>query len=188
MSIKIRIIVLSLLGNLAIGGIFFVLYDYQDKQKEAASIESSATIYGQAWRTVLNDTFSSSLGLFHPQSGDPAKAAIWAEEVDIDGELFDLTANAASEVERETIGDFLDIFFEEAFGWGELSFAMVFDEKGRSLYCGTAEEGYGVDPCAENARADFISASTGRLKAGRADEFSLGAVRSVSTIRDETEE
>ena len=89
MSIKARIILLSLFGNIVIGAIFFALYDYQDNQKEASSIESSATIYGQAWRTVLNDTFSSSLGLFHPQSGDPEKTAIWSEEVDIDDRSFD---------------------------------------------------------------------------------------------------
>ena len=188
MSIKARIILLSLFGNVVIGAIFFVLYEYQDKQKEATSIESSATVYGQAWRTVLNDTFASSLGLFHPQSGDPDKTAIWVEAIDIEGEAFDLTAAVGNTPDREMIWDALDLFFEDAFVWGEISFAMVFDEKGNSLYCGTAEEGYGVDPCEENARPDFISSSTGRLKAGRSDEFSLGAVRSVSTIRDDTEE
>ena len=45
MSIKARIILLSLFGNVVIGAIFFVLYEYQDKQKEASSIESSATVY-----------------------------------------------------------------------------------------------------------------------------------------------
>ena len=65
---------------------------------------------------------------------------------------------------------------------------MVFDDEGSALYCGTADEGYGVDPCDENALPDFVSTSSGRLKAGRADEFSLGAVRSVSIIRDKTEE
>ncbi|MDA0762571.1 MAG: hypothetical protein O2949_13135, partial [Proteobacteria bacterium] len=188
MSIKARIILLSLFGNIVIGAIFFALYEYQDEQKEASSIESSATIYGQAWRTVLNDTFSSSLGLFHPQSGDPAKSALWTEAVDIDGELFELPSAVTTELGKETIPASMDIFLEEAFVWGELSFAMVFDEKGNRLYCGTAGEGYGVDPCEESAAPDFISTATGRLKAGRADEFSLGAVRSVSTIRDATEE
>ena len=188
MSIKARIILLSLFGNIVIGAIFFVLYEYQDKQKEASTIESSATIYGQAWRTVLNDTFSSSLGLFHPQSGDPDKAALWAEAVDIDGEFFDLPVAVTTESGRETVADSLDLLLEEAFVWGELSFAMVFDEKGYLRYCGTAAEGYGVDPCAESARPDFISTATSRLKTGRVEEFSLGAVRSVSTIRDEAGE
>ncbi|MDG2460766.1 MAG: adenylate/guanylate cyclase domain-containing protein [Luminiphilus sp.] len=188
MSIKARIILLSLFGNIAIGAIFFALSDYQDSQKETSSIESSATIYGQAWRTVLNDTFSSSLGLFHPQSGDPDKAALWAEAVDIDGKFFDLPVAVTTVLGRETIADSLDVLLEEAFIWGELSFAMVFDEKGNSLYCGTAAEGYGVDPCEESARPDFISTSTSRLKTGRAEEFSLGAVRSVSTIRDDAGE
>ena len=188
MSIKVRIIVLSLLGNLAIGSIFFALYGFQDKQKEASSAESSATIYGQAWRTVLNDTFITSLGLFHPQSGDPAKSVIWSDKITIDGEAFDLRGALSSNADRSDIADFLDVFFEEAFVWGELSFVMVFDDEGSALYCGTADEGYGVDPCDESALPDFVSASSGRLKAGRADEFSLGAVRSVSTIRDKTGE
>ena len=188
MSIKARIIALSLLGNLSIGAIFFALYDYQDKQKEASSIESSATIYAQAWRTVLNDTFISSLGLFHPQSGDPEKIGIWTEPVDIEGEVFDLPLVVANRSVQGTIADPLDVFFGEAFAWGEISFAMVFDDKGNRLYCGTAEEEYGVDPCDANARPGFLSESTGRLRAGPADEFSLGAVRSVSTIQDGSDE
>jgi class 3 adenylate cyclase len=188
MSIKARIILLSLFGNIVVGAIFFVLYDYQDKQKEATTIESSATIYGQAWRTVLNDTFSSSLGLFHPQSGDPVKSALWTQAVEIDGELFELPSAVTTDLGKESISASMDIFLEEAFVWGELSFAMVFDEKGNRLYCGTAAEGYGVDPCEESAAPDFLSTATGRIKVGRADEFSLGAVRSVSVIRDGSEE
>ena len=58
MSIKLGLL-LSLLGNLSIGAIFSHCMIIKTS-KEASSIESSATIYAQAWRTVLNDTFISS--------------------------------------------------------------------------------------------------------------------------------
>ena len=73
MSIKIRIIALFLIGNIGIVGIYFALSQNQTEQQEQTSIEASAVVYGQAWRTVLNDSFANSLGLFHPQTGDPGK-------------------------------------------------------------------------------------------------------------------
>ena len=91
MSVKFRIIALSLVGNAAIALIFFALSEYQGEQRESASIESSASVYGQAWRTVLNDSFSSSIGTFHPQSGEIEKARIWNESlVEVGGEEIDL--------------------------------------------------------------------------------------------------
>ena len=80
MSIKLRIIILSLVGNFAIATIFLVLAQYQSSQKDQAAIESSSNVYGQAWRTVLNDSFNNSVGFYHPQSGDPEKITIWAED------------------------------------------------------------------------------------------------------------
>ena len=144
-------------------------------KKKPLSTESSATIYGQAWHTVLNDTFSTSLGLFHPQSGDPEKSAIWSDEVTVDGEAFDLRVALSTNSDQNDFADFLDVF-EEAFIWGELSFVMIFDDEGRPLLRYTAEEGYGgVDPCDENALPDFVSTSTGRLRGGRADGILSGS-------------
>ena len=62
MSIKLRIIILSLVGNFAIAAIFLALAQYQTAQKDQAAIESSSNVYGQAWRTVLNDSFNNSVG------------------------------------------------------------------------------------------------------------------------------
>ena len=186
MSIKSRIIFLSLLGNFAIAAIFLALAQYQTAQKDQAAIESSSNVYGQAWRTVLNDSFNNSVGFFHPQSGDPEKTTIWSES-NPDNELvlsdfFDAGA-AAGELET-----YLDQYFEEALAWGELSFVMAFDREGVPIHCSTAYEDLGIDPCADEARADFISASTGRLAKTPNDEFNLGARRAVSLIADSTNE
>ena len=75
MSIKSRIILLSLLGNFAIAVIFLALAQYQTAQKDQAAIESSSNVYGQAWRTVLNDSFNNSVGFFHPPIGNCIGAA-----------------------------------------------------------------------------------------------------------------
>ena len=84
MSIKARIIALSLIGNLGIASVFFVLSGYQNRRQEQSSVESSATLYGQAWRTVLNDTFAGSLGLYHPQTGSAENTLFWSDPASID--------------------------------------------------------------------------------------------------------
>ena len=188
MSVKFRIIALSLVGNAAIALIFFALSEYQGEQRESASIESSASVYGQAWRTVLNDSFSSSIGTFHPQSGEIEKARIWNESlVEVGGEEIDLIA-LVNDGNSEAIETALDSYFAEAFEWGDLSFVMVFGRDGESLGCSTAYDGYGIDACDDSADPDFVSASTRRLLAGPANELSLGSVRGVSTILDVSNE
>lgn len=187
MSIKIRIIALFLIGNIGIVGIYFALSQYQTEQQEQTSIEASAVVYGQAWRTVLNDSFANSLGLFHPQTGDPGKTVFLQDPASSMNPAQTLASQLALEDPDQT-QLVLEEYFAEAFSWGELSFAMLFDSEGERVYCGTAEEGYGVDPCSDNAAPDFISAATGRLKASRSDEFSFGAVRGLSTVNDSAAE
>lgn len=186
MSIKLRIIILSLVGNFAIAAIFLALAQYQTAQKDQAAIESSSNVYGQAWRTVLNDSFNNSVGFFHPQSGDPEKTTIWSEsdpnnEIGL-SDLFD-TEDASGE-----LGAYVDQYFEEAYAWGELSFVMAFDREGLPIHCSTAYEDLGIDPCDVEALPDFISASTGRLAKTPNDEFNLGARRAISSIADATGE
>lgn len=184
MSIKLRIIILSLVGNFAIAAIFLVLAEYQSSQKDQAAIESSSNVYGQAWRTVLNDSFNNSVGFYHPQSGDPEKITIWADNPA--GQEAGLSSFFAESRDVQDLRDFIDIYFEEAFAWGELSFVMAFDREGLPLHCATAYEDLGVDPCAEEATADFVSKSTGRLSKGPNDDFNLGASRAISAISDST--
>lgn len=187
MSIKLRIIILSLIGNIAIAAVFLTLAQYQANQKDQSAIESSATVYGQAWRTVLNDSFDNSVGFFHPQSGDIDKVSIWRVDTAAEGSpiLVDF-------LETEEVGvglkEYLDQYFEDAFGWGELSFVMLFDRGGVQLYCGTAYEDLGIDPCAEEAKPEFISSASGRLSKAPNDEFNLGARRAISSISDSTGE
>ena len=128
MSIKLRIIILSLVGNFAIAAIFLVLAQYQSSQKDQAAIESSSNVYGQAWRTVLNDSFNNSVGFYHPQSGDPEKITIWADNPA--GQEAGLSGFFAESRDVQDLRDFIDIYFEEAFAWGELSFVMAFDREG----------------------------------------------------------
>ena len=188
MSIKARIIALSLIGNLCIAGIFFALSDYQNRQQEQSSVESSAILYGQAWRTVLNDTFASSLGLFHPQTGSPENTVLWSDPASSEQPEEALAHWLYGDDIEKNLESYVTEKFDDAFAWGEISFVTIFDAEGRKIYCGTAEEGYGIDPCDESAIPDFISEKTSRLKLAKADEFSLGAVRGLSTVVDRSAE
>ena len=115
MSIKLRIIILSLVGNFAIAAIFLGLAQYQSSQKDQAAIESSSNVYGQAWRTVLNDSFNNSVGFYHPQSGDPEKITIWTDNDA--GQETTFSGLFVENSDVQDLRDFIDIYFEEAFAW-----------------------------------------------------------------------
>ena len=196
MTVKARIIALALVGNAAIALIFLFLSSYQSQQQEASSIASSASLYQQAWRTVLNDSYNASVGRFHPQTGDEMKLQIWEA-----GPLADPSAgktddpNARLQVllraaDGELVAtDFMDAYFAEALEWGDISFVMAFNAEGQGVYCGTAYEDYGIDPCAEDAAPEFVSTATGRYRDSRGSSgLSLGTKRGVAAIVGPTEE
>ena len=185
MTVKSRIIALALVGNAAIALIFYLSSMYQSQEQQSYSIANSAGIYQQAWRTVLNDSYSSSVGLFHPQTGDEMNLAIWES-----GQAEANTDHPSAQLRRllkagpdEVPADFLDEYFAEALEWGDVSFVMAFDEAGHRAYCGTAFEGYGIDPCDEQAQPEFVSQATGRYRDSRSGSgLSLGTKRGVAAI------
>jgi class 3 adenylate cyclase len=185
MTVKSRIIALALVGNAAIALIFYFSSMYQSQEQQSYSIANSAGIYQQAWRTVLNDSYSSSVGLFHPQTGDEMNLAIWES-----GQAEANTDHPSAQLRRllkagpdEVPADFLDEYFAEALEWGDVSFVMAFDEAGYRAYCGTAFEGYGIDPCDEQAQPEFLSQATGRYRDSRSGSgLNLGTKRGVAAI------
>ena len=185
MTVKSRIIALALVGNAAIALIFYLSSMYQSQEQQSYSIANSAGIYQQAWRTVLNDSYSSSVGLFHPQTGDEMNLAIWES-----GQAEANTDHPSAQLRRllkagpdEVPADFLDEYFAEALEWGDVSFVMAFDEAGHRAYCGTAFEGYGIDPCDEQAQPEFLSQATGRYRDSRSGSgLNLGTKRGVAAI------
>ncbi|NCF45670.1 MAG: hypothetical protein GWP70_12765, partial [Proteobacteria bacterium] len=157
MTVKARIIALALVGNAAIALIFLFLSSYQSQQQETSSIASSASLYQQAWRTVLNDSYNASVGRFHPQTGDEMNLQIWEADPFADpsaGTADDPNARLQAllrAADGELVAtDFMDAYFAEALEWGDISFVMAFNAEGQGVYCGTAYEGYGIDPCAED--------------------------------------
>jgi class 3 adenylate cyclase len=185
MTVKSRIIALALVGNAAIALIFYISSMYQSQEQQSYAIANSAGIYQQAWRTVLNDSYSSSVGLFHPQTGDEMNLAIWesGQEADnTDHPNAQLNALLKAGPDQKSTG-FLDEYFAEALEWGDISFVMAFDEAGYRAYCGTAFEGYGVDPCDEQAQPEFVSQATDRYRDSKSGSgLSLGTKRGVAAI------
>lgn len=196
MTVKARIIALALVGNAAIALIFLFLSLYQSQQQETSSIASSASLYQQAWRTVLNDSYNASVGRFHPQTGDEMNLQIWEADPFADpsaGEGDDPNAQLQAVLrapDGELVAtDFLDAYFAEALEWGDISFVMAFNAQGQGVYCGTAYEDYGIDPCAEDAAPEFVSTATGRYRDSRGSSgLSLGTKRGVAAIVGPTQE
>ena len=54
--------------------------------------------------------------------------------------------------------------FNEPLEFALMSFILVLDTENNLLYCGTSYEGYGIDPCSENASYDFSKNAESAVK------------------------
>ena len=69
MRTKTQILLLTILGNVLIAGIFLILSEYRTDKQQRDNLAASAGLYQQAWDTLANDAFSLSIGEWHPQTG-----------------------------------------------------------------------------------------------------------------------
>ena len=79
MRTKTQILLLTVLGNVLIAGIFLVLSEYRTNKQQRDNLAASAGLYQQAWDTMANDAFSLSIGEWHPQTGLFEKRDVWEE-------------------------------------------------------------------------------------------------------------
>ena len=134
---------------------------------------------------MLNDSYSASVGAFHPQTGDEKNLAIWdsGRSSEFADNPNDQLKKLLQKGSKETPTTFLNEYFSEALSWGDISFVMAFGGKGESVYCASAEEGYGIDPCEEQAQPEFVSDVTQRYRDTQAGSgLSVGTRRSVAAI------
>ena len=93
MRTKTQLLLLTIVGNMVIAGIFLGLSSYREDKQESANLAASASLYQQAWDTMANDYFSQGIGTWHPQTGAIEKRGIWnetsgynfPEDLDFDG-------------------------------------------------------------------------------------------------------
>ena len=77
---------------------------------------------------MLNDSYSASVGLFHPQTGDEKNLAIWdyGPPSEYAENPNDQLRKLLQQGSNETQTTFLDEYFSEALSWGDISFVMAF--------------------------------------------------------------
>ena len=86
---------------------------------------------------MLNDSYSASVGAFHPQTGDEKNLAIWdsGRSSEFADNPNDQLKKLLQKGSKETPTTFLNEYFSEALSWGDISFVMAFGGKGESVYC-----------------------------------------------------
>mgnify|MGYP001175703093 FL=1 len=163
MRTKTQILLLTIFGNVLIAGIFLILSEYRTDKQQRDNLAASAGLYQQAWDTMANDAFSLSIGEWHPQTGLFEKRDVWQENSNFafpeglieDGEYKNPILNSIALGDSAKIETVFSAIFSEPLEFALMSFVLVLDTENALLYCGTSFEGYGVDPCSENASYDF---------------------------------
>ena len=81
-------------------------------------------------------------------------------------------------LKNRTLGDLqylIEFIFEDDLDEGNLSFAMAYFPTGERIYCGSAFDLLGIDPCSPKARPEFFSYLDSYLKdiSGRPKQSTL---------------
>ena len=194
MRTKTQLLLLTIVGNMIIAGIFLGLSSYREDKQESANLAASASLYQQAWDTMANDYFSQGIGTWHPQTGAIEKRGIWNETsgynfpegLDFDGPFGNLLFNAVNSRDAVAINNVVAEIFAEELDYALVSFIFVLDAAGEILHCASSFEDYGVDPCFEGAEHNFSAAIDKRATASPI-RISRGiSKRNVVEIRDQT--
>ena len=182
MTTRIQLLLLTLFGNVLVATTFLVLSNLQQERQEEYGLDSSASLIHQAWTTASNQAYES-VGEWDPITGSFEKRAVWQEnsqfyfspDTETEGNFSNPVFNALASQNKKDIAAVFDGFLVEDVEDSLLSFAMVISPNNDLLYCRTAMEGYGVDPCSLSAQPDFlVNGSTTRK---------IGMTRSGPTAR-----
>ena len=161
MPIRLQLLLFGVLGNVLVAAIFIFSFGYRENIQEDSSNESLLTLYESAWYQTYNKSFDV-MSKWLPVTGE--NASFW----DPDSEIF-LDEVASSNIytnplldtiRADRIGDaqyLIELFFEEELDYGNLSYVMAYKPSGERIYCGSALDLLGVDPCSPAARPDFFS-------------------------------
>jgi len=187
MPIRLQLLLFGVIGNVLVAAIFIFSFGYRENIQEDSSNESLLTLYESAWYQTYNKSFDV-MSKWLPVTGE--NASFW----DPDSEIF-LDEVASSNIytnplldtiSADRIGDaqyLIELFFEEELDYGNLSYVMAYFPSGERIYCGSALDLLGVDPCSPAARPDFFSYLDSFLQ-----DASSRPRQSIIKIKDKNEE
>ena len=187
MPIRLQLLLFGVIGNVLVAAIFIFSFGYRENIQEDSSNESLLTLYESAWYQTYNKSFDV-MSKWLPVTGE--NASFW----DPDSEIFldevsssnNYTNPLLDTISANRIGDaqyLIELFFEEELDYGNLSYVMAYFPSGERIYCGSALDLLGVDPCSPAARPDFFSYLDSFLQ-----DASSRPRQSIVKIKDKNEE
>jgi signal transduction histidine kinase/CheY-like chemotaxis protein len=187
MPIRLQLLLFGVIGNVLVAAIFIFSFGYRENIQENSSNESLLTLYESAWYQTYNKSFDV-MSKWLPVTGE--NASFW----DPDSEIFldevassDIFTNPLLDtISADRIGDaqyLIELYFEEELDYGNLSYVMAYFPSGQRIYCGSALDLLGVDPCSPAARPDFFSYLDSFLQ-----DASTRPRQSIVKIKDKNEE
>jgi signal transduction histidine kinase/CheY-like chemotaxis protein len=161
MPIRLQLLLFGVVGNVLVAAIFIFSFNYRENIQGDSSNESLLTLYESAWYQTYNKSFDV-MSKWLPVTGE--NASYWEE----DSEIFldevatsnNFTNPLLDTISADRIGDaqyLLGLFFEEELDYGNVSYVMAYKPTGQRIYCDSAGDLLGVDPCHPKARPDFFS-------------------------------
>ena len=161
MPIRLQLLLFGVLGNVLVAAIFIFSFGYRENIQENSSNESLLTLYESAWYQTYNKSFDI-MSKWLPITGE--NASYWEPDTEIYMDEVSPSNNFTNPfldtISAKRIGDaqyLIELFFEEELDYGNLSYVMVYFPSGERIYCGSALDLLGIDPCSPNARPDFFS-------------------------------
>ena len=187
MPIRLQLLLFGVIGNILVASIFIFSFGYRENIQEDSSNESLLTLYESAWYQTYNKSFDV-MSKWLPVTSENASfwdpdSEIFLDEVDSSNNFVNPLLDTIS---ANRIGDaqyLMELFFEEELDYGNLSYVMAYFPSGERIYCGSALDLLGVDPCSPAARPDFFSFLDSYLT-----EASTRPRQSIVKIRDKNEE
>ena len=187
MPIRLQLLLFGVIGNVLVAAIFIFSFGYRENIQEDSSNESLLTLYESAWYQTYNKSFDV-MSKWLPVTGENASfwdpdSEIFLDEVD-SSNIF--TNPLLDTISADRIGDaqyLIELFFEEELDYGNLSYVMAYFPSGERIYCGSALDLLGIDPCSPAARPDFFSYLDSFLK-----DSSTRPRQSIVKIKDKNGE
>tara|TARA_B110000008_G_scaffold134628_1_gene136687 strand:+ start:5595 stop:8573 length:2979 start_codon:yes stop_codon:yes gene_type:complete len=187
MPIRLQLLLFGVIGNVLVAAIFIFSFGYRENIQEDSSNESLLTLYESAWYQTYNKSFDV-MSKWLPVTGE--NASFWNPDSEI---FLDEVASSniytnplLDTISANRIGDaqyLIELFFEEELDYGNLSYVMAYFPSGERIYCGSALDLLGVDPCSPAARPDFFSYLDSFLQ-----DASSRPRQSIVKIKDKNEE
>ena len=187
MPIRLQLLLFGVIGNVLVAAIFIFSFGYRENIQEDSSNESLLTLYESAWYQTYNKSFDV-MSKWLPVTGE--NASFWDPDSEIFLDEVDSSNNYTNPlldtISADRIGDaqyLIELFFEEELDYGNLSYVMAYFPSGARIYCGSALDLLGVDPCSPAARPDFFSYLDSFLQ-----DASSRPRQSIVKIKDKNEE